>query len=486
MSNAKRLHPISAVTNFFKQLKELIFPFVALLVFGTRVSERELGFLFSSVLIIILVLVMGIVSWLRFSYRLEEGELRIEYGVFVRKKRYIPFERIQSLDLSEGLLHRPFGLVKVKVETAGSSGSADAEAVLTAITKEEANQIQGIIAQSKNKQTEVENIEQAVFTPEIQESILYKISPKELFLLASTSGGVGVVISAVFAFLTQFDELIPFEKVFKEMAQFISNGVVIITLFVFIGFLIAWLLALVGTMVKYADFTVKITGKDIVISRGLLEKRQITIPLNRIQAIRMSENILRQPLGLCSVYIISAGGSVSNSESSKVLLLPAVKKERVVGLIQDHLPIAVSESPFNPLPYRALTRYVFRGCLFALPFVITLIVVFKLWGTLSLLLFLLFGGWSYLMYKDAGWKIEDQQLSVRYRALVKHTLYMKKHKMQSLDYKESIFQRRRELASITSIIKSGMGAVGGTVVDLEKEDAKAIYEWYSSKRKAPL
>ena len=87
---------------------------------------------------IILSLIIGIISWLRYTYRVEDGELRIESGVFVRKKRYIPFERIQSLDFSEGILQRPFGLVKVRVETAGSSGSQDAEAVLTAITKAEA------------------------------------------------------------------------------------------------------------------------------------------------------------------------------------------------------------------------------------------------------------------------------------------------------------------------------------------------------------
>jgi putative membrane protein len=62
------------------------------------------------------VSVIGIFSWLRFSYRVEDGELRIESGVFIRKKRYIPFERIQSLDFSEGIFQQFFGLVKVRVK----------------------------------------------------------------------------------------------------------------------------------------------------------------------------------------------------------------------------------------------------------------------------------------------------------------------------------------------------------------------------------
>lgn len=484
MSNSKRLHPISAVTNFFKQLKELIVPFVAFFVFGTRASEGDLWFFVGSIAVVLVVLGLGVLNWLRFSYRLEEGELRMEYGLLVRKKRYIPFDRIQSLDFSEGILHRPFGLVKVKVETAGSSGAADAEAVLTAITKEEANWIQETIAQTKNKLAE-EAVDTKV-EDTVEEHVIYKITSKELLLLATTSGGVGVVLSAMVAFLSQLDDLIPYESAYREVEKMISNGIVIVAVLVFLGFLLAWIVALIGTMVKFAQFTVKKTEREIIISRGLLEKRQITIPLNRIQAVRISENILRQPFGLCSVYIISAGGSVRNTEGSKVLLLPAVKKVQVAHILQQHLPISSTSQAFNKPPKRSLSRYLLRGILMVVPLVIAAITIFKLWGLLSIMLFVFSSAWSYLIYKDAGWSIEGQQLNIQYRGFIKHTLFMKKPNVQSLDYKESIFQKRKNLATIRSLIKSGMGAIGGTIVDIEMEDAREIYRWYSHSQKAPF
>ena len=150
MSEPKRLHPITAVIHFFKSLKELFFPFVVILLFGGNGLSLDFWEIMFTSAFIIVSLVTGVISWLRYSYRVEDGELRIESGVFVRKKRYIPFERIQSLDFSEGILQRPFGLVKVRVETAGSSGSQDAEAVLTAITKVEAAAIQEILTSIKN------------------------------------------------------------------------------------------------------------------------------------------------------------------------------------------------------------------------------------------------------------------------------------------------------------------------------------------------
>jgi putative membrane protein len=168
------------------------------------------------------------------------------------------------------------------------------------------------------------------------------------------------------------------------------------------------------------------------------------------------------------------------------MLLPAVKRVQVANILGDHLPISTSSLPFKKLPNRALPRYLIRGALLVVPFVIAAIAIFKLWGLLSIILFLFSGAWSYLKYKDAGWSIKAQQLNIQYRSFIKHTLFMNKHNVQSLDYKESIFQKRKNLASVTSLIKSGMGAVGGTIVDIEKEDAKEMYQWYSYSRKAPF
>ena len=86
----------------------------------------------------------------------------------------------------------------------------------------------------------------------------------------------------------------------------LNNGrfiiLIIIAILVVFGFVLAWVIALIGTMLKYANFNVIKKEHDLVISQGLLERRQITIPLKRIQAIRINENIVRQWLGYGTVY----------------------------------------------------------------------------------------------------------------------------------------------------------------------------------------
>ncbi|WP_071396439.1 PH domain-containing protein [Bacillus tuaregi] len=470
MYEPKRLHPISSVINFLKTLKEFIAPFIILFLFG----GNGLGFDFWQMIIaaafILLSLIGGIISWLRFTYRVEEGELRIESGLFVRKKRYIPFERIQSLDFSEGILQRPFGLVKVQVETAGSSGLNSAEAVLTAIKKEDALAIQDILTSVKRGQSDiVEPIEKS--------EALYTIKPSQLLLLASTSGGAGVVISASIAFILQFDELIPYERIFKELQGFISSGVAFVSIVLFLLFLAAWFIAVIGTVIKYAGFTVKKVEEDLVISRGLLEKRQLTIPLNRIQGIIISENIIRQPFGLCSVFLETAGGSLEK-DSSKTLLLPLIRKKEVASLLSPFLGDYCFTPEIVPAPKRALKRYLFRGLLFPIIIAAAAIIFFRPWGYLALLLLPFAAIWAFLNYKDAGWNLHQQQLTLSYRGIVKNTFFMKKNKVQSLSMAKSFFQEKQNLATISATVKGGIGPSGGQVVDMEEEDSLAIYEWY--------
>ena len=327
MSEAKRLHPIAAVISFLKGLKESILPLIFFCLLVRRFWLWSLAVCYFLYFYFVSLL-SGILRWLRYTYRVEEGELRIESGLFVKKKRYIPFERIQSLDFSEGVLQRPFGLVKVKVETASSS-SSEAEVVLTAIKKSEALAIQELLTSNKHSE-KLEGLQ----PKQPVDEVIYKMTPTQLLiLLASTSGGAGVVISGAFAFFLQFDELIPYDLVVKEFKGLVANGVMFVSLVIFLVLLLAWVVSVVGTMIKYADFTVKKVEDDLIISRGLLEKRQLTVPLSRVQGIMIKENIIRQPFGLCSVFLESASGSLEKNDSSKALILPIIKKKEVALIL---------------------------------------------------------------------------------------------------------------------------------------------------------
>ncbi|PKG23683.1 PH domain-containing protein [Niallia nealsonii] len=472
MFEQKKLHPITILYNIFRQLKEIIFPVIAIFVFGGTSSKWDFFYHVGLIVFSIFVLVGGVLSWFFFRYYLHQGELRIENGVFVKKKRFIPFERIQSIDFTEGILHRPFGLVKVKIETAGGAG--EAEAVLTAIHMKDAIKLRDYINKHKNQKNDLED---EILEENKQE--LYKITTKELLILATTSGGIGVVFSALIAVISQFDDLIPYKKIFREFQHVVSSGMVVLTSIVFILFILLWIVSFLITVLKYANFTIAKIENDLVVSRGLLEKKQITIPLSRIQAVRIRENILRQPFGLAAVYLESAGGSLNDNEASSMVIMPVSKKVKIKKLLLEILPDYELVDDLHAPPKKARFRYMLRDSWIAVPIAGLSFYYFHLWGIISIVLFVLLPSWGYLKYRAAGWGVTNKQLTISFRHLEKTTLIMKKNRIQALDYKEGFWQRGAGLASLSCLVASGIGGSGGTVYDLRKEEIDKVYNWYS-------
>ncbi|CAM4073913.1 PH domain-containing protein [Lederbergia lenta] len=479
MSDPKRLHPISIIFEFLSFLKQVIFPLV-LWFFVFMRNDEKTGTLWDYApwigigLVILFTTVLSIIKWSRYTYRVEDMELRIEHGLFIKKKRYIPFERIQSLDFSESILHRPFGLVKVNVETAGGNDKT-AEAEMTAIDKEAAFALKRVIAEAKN----TGNIALDETEIETKETVLYKITQRQLMFFASTSGRAGLVISAVLAFAAQFDELIPFDKIFKEMEQVVRAGYFIVGAIVFAALLLAWILSVIMTYLKYNDFTLKHTEDDFVITRGLLEKRTTTIPIRRIQAIRMIESPLRQPFGYASVVVEYAGGS-SADEKTEGLIMPVIKKQAIASHLEDALVDYSFHVDFTPPPKRAKRRFYFVNLIQAAVVAAGLTIWLWPYGAIAIILIPLAWILGVFRYQSAGWNIKGDQLALRYRVLEQQTVLLRKNRMQSMDVTVNWFQNRADLATVSTAVMSG-GNAGAGVTHIDKKDAEFIYKWYIPK-----
>ncbi|MEK3889604.1 PH domain-containing protein [Bacillus sp. FSL K6-3431] len=483
MSDPKRLHPISILFEFLSFLKQVILPMLLWIFIATKGDEKtgkilwDYGPWIGLGMIVLFTIVLSIIKWSRYTYRIEDMELRIEHGLFIKKKRYIPFERIQSLDFSESIIHRPFGLVKVKVETAGSSDNK-AEAEMTAINKEAASAIKSMIAEAKNNGDVIKKD-----IDEVQkETILYKITQQQLLFFASTSGKAGLVISAVIAFAAQFDDLIPFDKLFNELEGIVQAGYFIIASLVFIGIVMAWVLSVVLAYLKYNDFTLKQFEDDFVITRGLLEKRTTTIPIRRVQAIRITESPLRQPFGYASVVVEYAGGS-NLDEKTEGLLMPVIKKKAIATLLQDALTDYSFHVDFIRAPIRAKRRFYFLNIIQAAVVVTGLSIWLWPYGALSLLLLPLAWILGVCRYRSAGWNITGNQLAFRYRVIGQQTVLLRKNRVQSMDVTVNWFQNQADLATVSAAVMSG-GDAGAGVTHIEKCDAATIFEWYLPKEQS--
>ena len=190
-------------------------------------------------------------------------------------------------------------------------------------------------------------------------TVLRRLSTGDLLIAGATSGQIGVAFSLLAVGSQFFDDFLSDDFVRRLIETLAPNWLMVLLIFVPVGLLLAWFLAIAGTVLAYASFTLSREGDFLYIKRGLLERREATIPLSRIQAIRVTEGVLRQPFGLAAVRVESAGYGEDAGVST--MLFPLLPHDEV----QEFLAAATPEFAVNPalqkLPRRALRRYVFRA-----------------------------------------------------------------------------------------------------------------------------
>ncbi|ADB60705.1 membrane-flanked domain protein [Haloterrigena turkmenica DSM 5511] len=81
----------------------------------------------------------GIAYFYRFEYGITPDTFDVSSGVFARRSREIPYERIQNVDVRQGVVQRLLGLAVVSIETAGGGST---EAALNFVSESEATRLQ--------------------------------------------------------------------------------------------------------------------------------------------------------------------------------------------------------------------------------------------------------------------------------------------------------------------------------------------------------
>lgn len=471
MFERSRLHPAYILISFLRTLREMLIPLLFLTITAFRGDSFSWWNLAGFGLIIFFTLVSSLLRWVRFYYYVSNREVRIEYGLFVRKRRFIPYERIQSINLTQGVIHRLFGLVKLQIETAGGSGEPEAQ--LLAMSREKAEQLRDWIRMQEEAEESVLG-EDDHRMEEDKIEYEFKLSKRALIIVASTSGGFGVLFSFIGAFISQIDQFLPdhfFEGVYDAL---VSSSLLFISILIIFVAIVAWVVSIISTVLRFGGFTLKKQQDELVIERGLLEKRHVTIPLNKVQAVRIEEGILRQPFQLATIQVDIAGDSGQEQEQSTVIH-PLIRKKKIHTFLHHVVPTFAHESTFQTVPQRSLRRYITRNTWLTL-----LIVGLAFWYlptsyAFATLVFIVLGSiLGFLKHEDAGWFITKDLIGMRFRKLKKTTVFTLKKRIQSFEVSETWFQRRKDLASFQISVLGGLLGHTFVVKDMDKKEADEL------------
>lgn len=465
MNTPRRLHPLVALFASLKAIRDMLIPLLVVLVSTFMRGSEDHSHLYELGIwgaITLLTVLWGIIHWRTFTYRIEEKEFRVEQGVFIKEKKYIPLEKIHSIDFTESLLHQIFGVVKVQMQTAGG---IEPEVKLTAVTKEEAERLKQEIL-SWNQTSSSGEAEGEITKNE------RVITTKELVVTGITSGKIGVILSGVitlFSVLMQVFQDVDFIEYLPQYSQW--QG------YIFLGMAIlavTWIISVIYTIILYGNFKVERTEGKLLISYGILERKQFTISLFRIQSVKIVEGLMRQPLGYVTLKLVYAGGEIGQPEN--VLLFPLMKKGQVLSFLQTFLPDYGVDFEVKGLPKRAKSRYIFWNTLPVLPVVAGLIYFFPAWGLLSLLLLPIGALLGALKFRDAGFALQGNKVIYRRRKLARTTGIIPRLRIQSHLIQRSYFQRRKGLATTMVRVASSFAGEDFKVKDIDEKDGNMLFE----------
>lgn len=488
-----RLHPVSMIYFIVKGMKEFVgfLPLIpaAILVAPKVLSENvsQIAITVSIISLAILTIIsVGWFRWQRFVYRIDENAIYIEHGVWVKHKIWITKERVQSLDTKISIYDRVFGLVRLQIETAGGQKE---EAVLSSISLEEAERIRAVLGFAGKSAPQVndnashdgeESSDPVETQNQISSEVVRMLSFKELLINSTSSDKFGIVLILSISVLGKlWDSWLKDTNLWVYISKWLGSAWIIWSIGLLIFF--SWILAVAVTFLTDYGFQLKLQDGKLVITKGLLEKKQITLLPDRIQAVHLVNHVLRRPFGFVSIRIITAGSKGEQEKSTVVF--PLIKTTEVAGFLQQFIPTFSYEEKWSTLEKTAWRNYVLFPALFCTMAAIPLLLWipgYLRW--LALLLPITAFILGLLAFRQVGWSFHEEQLAYRYGLFSQYCVLVPKRRIQWYQMSQTPFQKNRELATIKIALASGKEGKKFTLRHLPESQVHALIHSISFKR----
>jgi putative membrane protein len=281
------------------------------------------------------------------------------------------------------------------------------------------------------------------------------LTTAEMLLAAVTGSSILLILLAALVVWFQFSEYVPV-RASEFMEQVVEpHGVVavLITLFV-----VALAAGLVLGGLRLNRFTLIRDGDVLRNSRGLLGKRTATIPVKRIQAVRIVEGFWRTMLGYCSLQVEVAG--IARTNASQRMLFPLVRTDRAESLIRRALPeLPWPSQPLLVLPARLHRRYLTLPLEYAAGFTLLMLLLPGWWELVAILPLPLGYVLGVARAREARWRIDEESVALRWRRLLnRNTVIAYRSGSQLTELSSSPWKARAGVAGFKMRFSSGRGA----------------------------
>lgn len=450
MTADQRFHPLTILFALGGELRNFLFPAVLAFMTASQGNQAERFFLVFLVPGVVIAVARYFVS----TYRYDATELVIRTGLIFKNERHIPFARIQSLDAVQNVLHRICGVVDIKVQT-GTTG--EAEATLSVLPVSALDEMRRRVFEGRVRVTEASEAPLSVpvdGVPAAEVQTLLRLSAGDRALAGLFDNRGWVLIGAAWGLVAESGLL---DRFFGEIeaASWPAFVSILVGLFV-----VAPILSLVWALVRLHDFELTLRAGDLRTEFGALTRVTATIPLRRVQAVKIHQGPGHVWTRRASVRVETAGGSATGRASTeREWVAPIIGLDALRSFIATILP----EADVDALTWMRVNPRAFRRR--RMVAVVTAIVVGALtapflglkWaaaGTVTLIVLGLVNAQLYVA--SLGWAKTDRIVVFKSGWFHRSTIIVPLSKIQAVELDESPFDRRHDMASL-SVDTAGAG-----------------------------
>jgi len=460
----KKLHKLSPVFMLTETIKDFFLLILIAVIASSRANSYELWAIAGSCIFVLYRMI-----WIRFfKYALTPDELIVKKGIFFKQERYVPYERIQNINETQGVLHRFFNVSKVTLE---SASGLEPEAVFNVISKSALQELRMAVRRNKVVDLDdlaVADIEIAAET-DTKRQILFMPSGEVIKHGLVTLQGL-VPLAIFWGLLAQQEAL--WDKLFQSWisklpgvenlnAEMVSQapGIVIgsILILLVMGIFVFCMLSIFYSLLKFYNFTLSRDKEKLLAIRGLLTKQSSSTSIQRIQKINLFQGILHRLFKRVTITCKTAGNSTNTQTAAKFdVLAPLLETSSSHGLLQSVFPelnwsfLNSQAAQWVPIPYRSWKRMV----KWKIAFFTVISLIAAVWVEL----------WVLFFYLPAlVWSVYSAQQEAKAAAFIYHPNYIvyrsgwlsknlsivPMQKSQAALIKQNIFDLRHKMASFT-------------------------------------
>lgn len=358
------------ILKFIRVLVSAFWPiFLGLIITGQRGSDGE-WWHFVGIGITGLSLVGSILAYFKYYFHVTEEEVHISKGIIKKTNLTIPFDRVQSVDFEQTIIHRLLNVVRVKIDTAGSAAN---ELSIDALELPIAEKLRStVIGYQKNQET-VQTAELSDAPEEIvveEEKKILSIDLPELIKIGISQNHLrtgGIILFFLFATWGELEQALGRQLddqigQIEDAASFEVTGyqwLVVGAFFLIVFLVISFVATLIMTVFRYYDMQVTRSPKGFKLTAGLLNRKEISAVHKKVQIVKWGYNYLQKLLGLHSLNILQA-----TSEYKAMVprfVLPGIDESKVDQFVGEYFPTRIRDD-FKV--YRIHKLIIYRWTLF--------------------------------------------------------------------------------------------------------------------------